>query len=315
MSRVREIKAVILGLICILASFLSNADAQSVSDAYQTETFTAGDAPSVDIRTSGGHIEVKGHGDDEIRVEMYVRKGSRYYKPSDADLSEYEIDISQDGDVVTASASRESSGVWNWFRSGRDYAISFRVLVPERTLVEGRTSGGHISAENISNNVNLRTSGGHVRVAQIEGDANLRTSGGHIEIERLTGTVEARTSGGRIEAKSVDGDLDLRTSGGGITLNEISGSVAARTSGGTIRSDIRELTGDVNLRTSGGSIHIELPSGLGYDLDLRGNRVNVDLVNFTGTSERGRISGSMNGGGQTVHARTSGGSVNVNFSE
>lgn len=314
MSRLREIKVVILGLICILIGFFSVVNAQSASDAYQTETFTAGEAPSVDISTSGGHIEVKGHSDDEIRVEMYVRKGSRYYKPSDADLSDYEIDISRDGDVVTASAIRESSGGWSWFRSGSDYAISFRLLVPERTLVEGRTSGGHISAENISSSVNLRTSGGHVRVTQIEGDTNLRTSGGHIEIEQVTGNVETRTSGGHIEANSVEGNLNLRTSGGRITLNEISGSVAARTSGGTVRADILEQTGDVDLRTSGGSIHVELPSGPGYDFDLRGNRVNVDLVNFTGTSERGRISGSMNGGGHSVQARTSGGSVNLNFS-
>ncbi|MEX2456475.1 MAG: DUF4097 family beta strand repeat-containing protein [Balneolaceae bacterium] len=72
--------------------------------------------------------------------------------------------------------------------------------------------------------------------------------------------------------------------------------------------------GDLDLRTSSGSIRISVPDEAGYDLNLRGNRVNVKLQNFTGDSERGRILGKMNGGGHSIQARTSGGSVNVDFS-
>lgn len=304
-------------LFCLMAmvfSFFSLIFAQTSGDAYRSETFSTPPSVEVQVRTAGGVIEVIGHDRQETTVEMFVRRGRSYLSEDDIDLDDYEIEIKNEEGVVTASAKRKdtSSG---WFRSARsnNISISFRVHTPKEAAVTGRTSGGNVSAKNLGNTISLRTSGGNVQAENLIGTIELRTSGGSVVIKESEGSMDARTSGGRITVENSRGEIDLRTSGGNISLTNLRGSVSARTSGGNIRTNMLEVAGNVDMRTSGGSIFIDVPAGQGYDIDLRGGRVNVALENFTGSSERNRITGSMNGGGSKIHARTSGGSVNVKF--
>lgn len=309
----------VLSLLCFVLFYADFTVAQSSGDAYRTEVFTTTAAPEVSISTSGGSIKVIGHNENKVRVEMYVRRGSRYLSTADTDLEDFDITIEMDGNTVTASAKSSSSSSWSFwdlFRGdfgGSGKSISFTVYAPKSALVEGRTSGGSVSAENFNSDISLRTSGGSVTARSITGDVKLRTSGGSIRLSDITGHAAVQTSGGSIRAENIIGLLEARTSGGSLRLSEISGAVDARTSGGTIRAELNQVNGNVNLRTSGGSITIEVPGSSGYDLDLSGNRVNVDLVNFTGSSDRSRVSGSINGGGHDISARTSGGSVNLRF--
>ncbi len=285
--------------------------AQSSTDAFRVDTFSAGLSPDVELRTSGGTISVIGHNEDEVRIEMFVRRGSSYLTPDDTDLSDFEIIIEQDGNKVTASARREGSGR-NFFWGNRNESISFRAYVPHNSAVDGNTSGGSVSGENIYNRLNLSTSGGSVRVQNIQGVTELRTSGGSIQIEDATGEINARTSGGSVTVNGLEGVADLRTSGGSMRLDNISAKLNARTSGGSIRADLVAFYDDVTLRTSGGSIRITMPDVDHYDLELRGSRVNTNLRNFSGEMERNRINGRVGDGGPLLSARTSAGTVSIN---
>jgi DUF4097 and DUF4098 domain-containing protein YvlB len=302
----------VLSLSALLLISAPQVFAQSSSDAYRTEVFRSGESPDVEIRTSGGFIEVVGHDDNTVRVEMFVKRGNRYLSTSDTDLSDFEIDISQEGGRVIALARSEASG-WNWFGSDRKPSISFRVMVPEMAAVDGRTSGGSVTAANLMNGADLRTSGGRIQLDRAAGLIDLRTSGGSISLTDASGTINARTSGGAIRAENSSGRIELRTSGGSIRVLNVAGSISARTSGGSIRAELTELREMLDVRTSGGNISLKIPGPAAYDLDLRGNRVNIDLVEFTGNTSRDRITGSMKGGGIAINARTSGGSVTVEF--
>ncbi len=55
-----------------------------------------------------------------------------------------------------------------------------------------------------------------------------------------------------------------------------------------------------------------MPLNKGLDLDLRGNKVSIDLKNFDGRMEKDRVQGSLNGGGIPVKLSASSGSVYVN---
>ncbi|TVQ65315.1 MAG: hypothetical protein EA360_10190 [Balneolaceae bacterium] len=301
-----SIKYLILGM-----PFLAlTAFGQSSSDAYRVETFSVSDSPRVEIRTSGGFIEVHGNDGDEVIVEMYVRYGNRYLKSDDTDLSNFEITIEKRGDRVVAEARsiRSRSG---WFISGRTESISFRLYVPEGAEVEGRTSGGNVSARNISNKVYLSTSGGRVTATDLSGRAELKTSGGTLQLTDIDGVLNARTSGGSIAASGINGTAELNTSGGNITLEKISARMIARTSGGNIRAELSEFKENLELSTSGGNIVIRVPEQKHYNLDLRGQRVNTTLENFTGEFARNRIIGKVGDGGPLLSARTSGGSVSI----
>lgn len=277
-------------------------------DAYRTETFAVGNDVKIDVRTSGGSIDVVGENTDEVRVEMYVRKRGRIIRPGGDDLRGYEITIEKRGNTVVAEAKRERRmGNWN------GPSISFKVYAPVNSTTELRTSGGSIEIENLVGNQNARTSGGSITAEQIGGDIELRTSGGSITVDEIEGYVDANTSGGRIRAEHVTGGISANTSGGSITLEDVSGNVEARTSGGSINAEINSPNDVIELKTSGGSISVTVPRDRGYDLDLRGNRVRADLNNFNGEYDRNDIEGTLNGGGTRLYARTSGGSVSLKY--
>ncbi len=297
----------VLLAMAVLALLAVPAAAQHSDDAYRVEKFNVNGPVSLEVGTSGGSIKVIGSDSREVTVEMYVRRRGNYIKPGRADLSNYEIEISQDGNLVTAKARKENIN-WN-----RDFTISFVVYAPTETRTRLSTSGGSLTALNLNGTQELRTSGGSITVEGINGDMVLRTSGGSISVNDVRGHVEARTSGGAITAESIIGATSLRTSGGSIRAKSISGNLEGRTSGGSITAELLSPDKFVELRTSGGRINIELPKGLGYELDLKGNRVNVELNNFSGRTERDRITGTIDGGGTKVSARTSGGSVNLDF--
>lgn len=302
----------ILILLTVLLTFVNVIEAQDRNNAYRVDTFTPTSSPALELLTSGGSLEVIGHDENEIIIETYVRRGSRYLDPSDTDLSEFDLEIDQDGDVVRAEAIREDSG-FSIFRGSRNISISFKAYVPVHTEVNGRTSGGSVTARNLMNDVNLRTSGGSITVESIDGNAVVHTSGGGISIDDFAGAIEARTSGGSISVNGLQGIGDLRTSGGSIKLENISAKLDARTSGGSIRAELRSLYDDVDLRTSGGSIRIDLQGATDFDLNLRGNRVNTQLRNFSGEFENNRIVGKIGDGGPVISARTSGGSVSLSY--
>lgn len=308
-----NINMIKFGLIFVLSiSLLTEiTKAQSSNDAYRTDIFTTGYSPEVELRTSGGSISVVGHSEDEVRIEMFVRRGSSYLSPSDTDLSDFEIVIDQVGNKITASARRENSR-GNFFRGGRNESISFKAYMPHNSIIDGRTSGGSVSAENIYNRLNLSTSGGSVRVENIQGKTDLRTSGGSIRIVDASGEINAGTSGGSVTVDGLEGVADLRTSGGSMRLSDISAKLNATTSGGSIRAELVAFYDDVTLRTSGGSIQVTMPSINHYEIDLRGSRVNTNLRNFSGEMERNRVSGKIGDGGPLLTARTSAGTVTIN---
>lgn len=278
---------------------------------FRVEEFTVTTPGHLKVNTSGGHIEVTGSESDRVRVEMYVHKNGRNLTPDDTDLDDYDIRIEQEGNTVIAEAKRRGSH--RWFNFGNHTSISFVVYTPRDMATDLNTSGGHIEAGNLNGRQNLDTSGGHINMHEINGTVDAHTSGGHIEIHYFDGTMKARTSGGHIDADNATGKLTLRTSGGHIDLEKVAGSIEARTSGGSITADVDNIEDYLDLSTSGGSVNVTVPGDMGLDLELRGNRVNTKLNNFSGSMERNRVEGSINGGGPKLKARTSGGSVNVTF--
>lgn len=300
-------------LLCVIASiiaFFSSLNAQDIEDAYRTETFRVDENPVVLIQTSGGTIQAVGHAENEVRVYMIVRRGGNILTPADTDLDNFEIDIRRENNRVTASAEKKRNG---WFSSGSNISISFIVHAPESASVEGRTSGGSVSARNFSSPLKLNTSGGSVSVESVHADADLRTSGGSIRLTDVSGAIQARTSGGSITAEEIHGAAELRTSGGSIRLENSSGPISARTSGGSIRAELTEFNDDLDLRTSGGSIQIRIPRKDHFNVELAGSRIDMELRNFTGRSDRRQVNGQFGDGGPTLAARTSAGTVSVEY--
>jgi len=253
---------------------------------------------SLTVRLDSGEVEVEGHDEASVRV---VATSSGL-----GDAMHFTLEA-RDGEIELRGRHR---GVLGWLTAPR---VRVSIRVPEQFSLDVRTSGGEIDVENLEGRLTARTSGGEVQVSEIRGPVELRTSGGRIRVEQVLGDVFARTSGGEVQIDEVEGRIDVETSGGPMELNDVSGPVRAHTSGGEISVRFtRPPAGEI--RTSGGGIELEFPEGAGLALDARtsGGGVELDLpVAPGGEVGRDRVRGDLNGGGQRVELRTSGGSIRV----
>lgn len=275
------------------------------------------------LTTPGGSIDVEGYDGQKAIVNFIVNKNGRLINMTLEELKKKaEVEIKSNEGMLSITIKRIKPYNLN---------VGFRAKVPVSTkcrlLTSGgsirlksltgnqdfKTSGGSLSMDRLKGNLTGQTSGGSISMNDLQGQIDVLTSGGSIHGENLTGNLLAKSSGGSISLDSMHGFADVSTSGGSINLSNMSGGVSAGTGGGSIHADILKLANRLRLTTSGGSIDCTMPGNSKMNLDLTGNRVNINLVNFTGTSKKDFVSGQMNGGGIPVVMSTSGGFVSVKF--
>ena len=294
----------LLSFLSISVIALAQSPDYKPDNAYQLKSFNSKNLRNLDVRTSGGHITVKG-GSKSFDVEAYVRRKSKFVSKGE-DIGPWIIEMNEKGATLEIIAKSTKS-----FRNN-DISISFIVYVPDEINSELSTSGGHITVSDLQGDQNLRTSGGHIKLTNVRGTLDGRTSGGHLDLVDCQGKIELRTSGGHITMNNTAGVIDARTSGGHIKLDNVSGELSAETSGGNINATLGNIQKSVVLETSGGNISVEMPSD-DYDLDIEGSHVNAKVENFEGTKESDFMRGRIGKGGTRVRLRTSGGMVNIRF--
>ena len=245
-------------------------------------------------------------------------------------LENFDLEIEKNGTAITANVERKGN-----FNILRNIGISLKIRVPREMScdvsssggglkisgVSGthhfKSSGGAIHLENVAGSTEARSSGGRVTATNQDGDAQLSSSGGGVSVDNAQGDIYAHSSGGAVRLTNIHGDVDASSSGGGVSVTGIAGYVKAKSSGGSVRVNIANLSKELYLKSSGGGINAIIQGGdrLGLDLDLSSDKVNIDLHNFSGSSEKGRVKGTMNNGGIPVYMHASGGNVNVRFEE
>lgn len=302
-----------------------------------------------EVYTSGGSIEVMHQAGETNRIEVYVR-GNNNRTFSKAEIEErlqndYNLTIDVSGGKLYAKAeARKGYRDWN-----NSLSFSFKVFVPESVdtklatsggsihlngvkgvlkfstsggslhldkvggELDGATSGGSIHIANSKGNGKLTTSGGSINADACEGIMKLTTSGGSIKLSQLNGDFDAITSGGSVTADDISGTLETSTSGGSMRLSNMKCALSASTSGGSIHAEITKPVKYIKLGNSSGNIELSLPANIGYDLDLRGNKISVpNLSNFSGDFSNESVKGQLNGGGIPVTAKSSG-KITVNI--
>ncbi len=298
-----------------------------------TKTFDLNQPGKLDASSSGGGVTVQTHDQPQVIIQAFVRKNGRVLSPSDNSLDEvmdnFDINFSKSGSTITAVVKRK--GRMNFWRN--NVGISLTIIVPEEMSCdvsssggglkisgvkgthEFSSSGGGVKLENTSGTTKASSSGGGVKATNHDGDIRLSSSGGGVAVEGAHGSVYARSSGGGVHLDNINGDIDASSSGGGVRVSGEAAYVKATSSGGSVHADISNLTRELYLQSSGGGIDAVIHGGenLGMDLDLRSDKVNIDLHNFSGTSEKNRVKGTMNDGGIPVYMHSSGGNVNVKF--
>jgi DUF4097 and DUF4098 domain-containing protein YvlB len=286
----------------LLVIFLVSSTA-SVSIAAQQsfdKRFAAPPGGHLTLDTDVGSVRIVGRDTREVVVHA---------DNSDSDQLQITAEQNASGVIVTGRVTRNWFG---WFAFSGTH-VRFTIDVPRDYPVQIKTSGGDLDVRNLTASVEGKTSGGSITIRDVIGSINTRTSGGSIDAERINGPAELGTSGGNIDIDDSTGDLSVYTSGGRIDLKSLDGKVRAITSGGSVHAEVHNNRG-VFLGTSGGTITLLLPENVHASIEARtsGGRAQSELaLSSTDIAEHSYLRGTLNGGGEPITLRTSGGSIHV----
>lgn len=286
----------------------------------------------ITVHTSGGDIAIR-DSKAEIRAntsggDVVLNRiiGDTYAKTSGGDITIKNLE--GDGEVKTSGGDIYIVGIQGKYFSGSTSGgdIGADDINAEATL---NTSGGDVAVGRINYHARLHSSGGDIEVEEVNGYLDASTSGGDIDIGRVRGECVLHTSGGDIEVSLVENEIRATTSGGDIYMAEAYGAIHASTSGGDI--EVNKLLGKsltdhtVDLTSSGGDIILSIPNEIRADifaqitvydkwerceirsdfpLDIEKESHGSKLI-ITGT-------GRINGGGDDITLKTSGGNININ---
>lgn len=281
------------------------------------KSFTIEPGGTLKVDTQGGDITVRpGRGNEVIVV---ARQKIRAKRDAEADelLKNLQLEISQSGNDVSASAKYAKSSAGMIFGSWPPVKVSFEVTVPARIDTVLKTSGGDVVLGDLVGAMQINTSGGDIEIGRINGSVKASTSGGDIELREATGETRLDSSGGDIDVDRVVGATKITTNGGDIEVDAVEGSLNAHTSGGDVSVRISgALAADCSLGTSGGDIEVTVDKSAGFQLDASTGGGKVKASGLAIAIERGAIGksqlkGAVNNGGPTLKLRTSGGDIEI----
>jgi len=237
-----------------------------------SKSYSVGAKPSLRVDTNDAAIEITRGGSNTIAAR--VTTSGYPIGGGGLHVSEH-----QDGDKVELSVHipNQSGFHINW----HDRRIRIEVQAPAETALDLHSSDGHISVDG--------TSGG----------ARIDTSDGAIEVRNFNGTLRARTSDGHITVDGVLNEVYLSSGDGRIELTARQGSTMDR---GWL------------IHTSDGRVEVRLPDNFAAELYAHtgDGRITMDFpVTVSGSIERSRMRGKLNGGGQLLEISTGDGSIHV----
>jgi len=288
---------------------------------------------NLDLKTSGGEISVQSlEGDVDLHTSGGDIDLSNITGTVAAKTSGGNLDFSDINGVLTAKTSGGSIDLKNIFDDADVSTSGGNIVVMNATKnVTVHTSGGNLRIIEVSGNIKGKTSGGSIDVRGCTGDVNVHTSGGNLNFSQVKGSFEGSTSGGDIEGRDLEEAVNVKTSGGDVDLANVQAPVIAKTSGGNMDVEITlqdfSKPHGVELRTSGGDITLTLPSGIPASitaeivLNKRSRSMKrYDIFSDFPLSKKQteeddkkiiRSTGDINGGGDQVYLRTSGGNIHI----
>ena len=272
-----------------IALVLLVAGSAGAAEKTLERTFAVSAGGVLIVDADSASVDVSGVDTNQVTVRIIAHG-------SEDDLATMKIDASQNADGVTVTMRRDGKWSWSWFKPGSwNSGGEVRVTVPKRYRVS------------------VKTGGGSVELTDTIGAATLRTSGGDIVARNVNGNIEARTSGGGILADTIRGDVDADTSGGDVRLLQVDGKIRGNTSGGSVECSLVGANRGISVTTSGGDIRLTLPRETTANIEATtsGGNIKTDLPVTSTDWKDHHVRGSINGGGQQIEVRTSGGSISL----
>ncbi|HTE41317.1 MAG TPA: DUF4097 family beta strand repeat-containing protein [Steroidobacteraceae bacterium] len=295
-----------VGVAALLTLGLGFGTVASAEEKAFDKTLTVTSGGTLIVDTDTGSINIAGTDASEVTINVKMR-GNRNQ------LDDFHLTADAANNQVNVRGRRDMPQWLAWITNG-PFDVQYTIQVPREFHVQARTAGGNLELRNLSGKTVARTSGGNVRINGLSGDADVRTSGGSIRALQIVGNTKLITSGGNIDVENAHGDVSARTSGGDIRLKEIDSKLVAHTSGGDVDVFMVGANRGVDVSTSGGDITLHVPTDFKAAVSARtsGGDVDCDLpVESIEKFKHSRLEGKINGGGEPLVAKTSGGDITI----
>lgn len=290
-------------LVAALIAVFAFSSLQAQKRIIEEKTFDVSAGQELKVEAEGCDVTVDTWNNNSVEVKIY---GNRKAEEN------IDFDFEQTSSGVEVYAEKSGGFFSGWFSSVQCRIV---VTVPEKFDAFIKTSGGDILVDNLEGEIELKTSGGDIDLSNTIGELIARTSGGDVVATDHEGKSRLSTSGGDVKARDFIGDIKASTSGGDIELYVKNAKVEASTSGGDIDVELDGPNKGIELGTSGGDIKLKVPNDIKGDFDLKasGGRVYCDLdATKVYRDSKRHFEADINGGGEQVYCKTSGGDVEVN---
>jgi len=278
-------------------------------ETMQQHSFDVGAGGTLHVDLTDADVAVGTSSSGTAEVTISLRSNDMEWARDRFERTNYGARL--DGNTVIVESDEEPRNSWV---SGKWMSVNVEVRVPSRFDLEVSTRDGDIEAASFEGNARMRSQDGDIRVESLTGDdIDLGTQDGDVRAARLAGAaIVLRSQDGDIEVDTVRGALAAHTQDGDIHIGAAEApEIELDTSDGDIHVGIAGAS-HMRLDADDGDISLEVPSSLQAEIDLRGEEVTLrGIGSLNGEVSRHRARGTINGGGETITARSGDGDVRL----
>lgn len=297
--------------LALVAVVLFTTSAKAAEDGRFERTLKVNGMAQLDVSTGSGNISIHTGDSTSVKVIGHIHANHSWlFGGNESDKVkriEANPPIEQTGNIIKIGRFTDSD-------LRRNISIDYEVWVPEQTTTRANSGSGDVFVENIKASLTAGTGSGNVQARRITGEVKTNTGSGDVDLQEIAGNVTADTGSGNVKVSMAgDGSLRLGTGSGDVTASRLKGGLRARTGSGNVTAD-GDATADWSVETGSGDVRVSLPQNARFDVAASTGSGDLNIgreITMSGTMDKHRIRGKVNGGGPLVQLQTSSGNISL----
>jgi hypothetical protein len=308
--RSNSTRKAVTGILVALCLFLSARAVTFAAERSFDRNLSVNGPVTLHVSTGSGYIHISSGGDNQVHISGHVKSNNNWWGGSSDDAVEKVASnppITQAGNIITVG---EDHSDWT-----HHVTIDYDITTPANTMLVAESGSGDLQLSGVGGTVRAHTGSGSIHADKLGSGSRLESGSGSIEANNLQGATTLQTGSGSIRAQlSAAGDVTASTGSGSIELGNVQGALKADTGSGEIRVS-GQPTAPWKLETGSGSINLRLENAhFTLEAETGSGSVKSDpplTMTTHGTIDKHHVSGTVNGGGPTIRARTGSGDIHI----